>query len=163
MVRCRLKREWLVARGCRGLCDELYRREDARPLLVADDEDDAAPPFSWVDGHGGLGCRAALGLRVPRRSLGLGRERGRHGQAVNLDAPDAGEVAVAGFAFWDRARVELLKRGMPEYAMRWLKAALPSEGWLRETWVLYYAKLSAHLAQRGRRSAPVGESAGLSL
>jgi hypothetical protein len=113
----------------RGLRDELYRREDAMPRLVPTEDDDVAPPFAWVDAHGGLDCQR-WGDQVCREVLREEQEnitaRQRSWISENLD-----KWRWLGFVVWDRARVELLKTQMPVYGTGWLKAAPPPDEELR--------------------------------
>jgi hypothetical protein len=119
-----------VTPSCRRLRDELYQREDAMPPLVPTEDDDAAPPFAWVDAHGALDCQR-WGHQVHREVLREGQEDTttlqRSWISENLD-----KWRWLGFVFWDRARVELLKTQMPVYETGWLKAAPPPDGELRE-------------------------------
>jgi hypothetical protein len=114
----------------RGLRDELYRREDAMPPLVSAEDDDAAPPFAWVDAHGGLDCQR-WGDQLCREVLRKGQEdttaRQRFWISNNLD-----KWRWLGFMFWDQARVELLKTQLPVYETGWLKAAPPPDEELRD-------------------------------
>ncbi|KAH6613422.1 hypothetical protein F5144DRAFT_596743 [Chaetomium tenue] len=130
-----------VAREHWGRRDELYRREDAlAPLELAEngdddgdrDNDDAAPPFAWVDAHGGLDCQRWGGY-LCRDVLREGQEDftslQRHWVCAYL-----GKWRWMGLVFWDRARVELLKTRMPVYETGWLRAGPPSDEEMMETY-----------------------------
>ena len=120
---------YCVASECRGLRDELYRREDAMPPLVHAD-DDAAPPFAWVDAHGGLDCQR-WGNQARREVLQEGQEDTTGRQRIWI-REYLDQWRWLGFVFWDRTRVELLKTRMPVYGTGWLKTAPPSDDELRE-------------------------------
>ncbi|KAK3290912.1 uncharacterized protein B0H64DRAFT_410914 [Chaetomium fimeti] len=126
-----------VQRELWDLRDELYRKEEGLPRLVAgnhgggDVEDEAAPPFGWVDAHGGLDCRR-WGDQVWREAWGGGEDettRHQRGWArMNMD-----RWRWLGFVFWDRARVELLTTPTPTVpadGLGWLAAAAYGTGWL---------------------------------
>jgi hypothetical protein len=109
--------------------DELYWREDAMPPLVPADDDDhdaaAAPPFAWVDGHGGLDCER-WGRNVRRVVLPAGQEDTTGRQRIWM----LGKLEKwrwLGFVFWDQARVELLKSQLPVYRTGWPTIALPPD------------------------------------
>jgi hypothetical protein len=124
---------YYVASEFRGLRDELYRREDAMPALVyTDDEgdDDTAPPFAWVDAHGGLDCHR-WGHQARREVLQEGQEDTTGRQRIWI-REYLNQWRWLGFVFWDRTRVELLKTRMPVYGTGWLKTAPPSDDELRE-------------------------------
>jgi hypothetical protein len=109
--------------------DELYWREDAMPPLVPADNDDnddatAAPPFAWVDGHGGLDCQR-WGENVRRAVVPTGQDttvRQRIWMQEKLE-----KWRWLGFVFWDRARIELLKTRLPVYVTGWLTVAPPPD------------------------------------
>jgi hypothetical protein len=105
----------------------LYLNEDAMPLLEIADETNfnaaVAPPFAWVDGHGGLDCQR-WGKNVCRVVLPAGQEDTTPHQRLWME-----NILVRwrwlGFVFWDRARTELLKAQLPIYATGWLRVAPP--------------------------------------
>ncbi|KAH6650776.1 hypothetical protein F5144DRAFT_608656 [Chaetomium tenue] len=135
-----------VRREGRGLRDALYQREDRLPPLVpaaADDgdEDDAAPPFAWVDAHGGLDCQR-WGGQVRREARGDGEDDTTGHQRIWV-RENVNRWRWLGFVFWDRARVELLKMTprtpageegwlTAPYETGWLAAAPPADEELRE-------------------------------
>lgn len=115
-----------VAEECWGLRDELYQREDAMPPLApADDHDNAAPPFAWVDAHGGVDCQR-WGRHARREVLPEGQESTTGRQRIWM-RQKLERWRWLGFMFWDRARVELLKTGLPGYTTGWLTVAPPPD------------------------------------
>ncbi|GAB1317120.1 F-box domain-containing protein [Madurella fahalii] len=118
-----------VAEGYRELRDELYRREDAMPLLLVAEEDDAdadAPPFAWVDAHHGINCQR-WGWHARREVMPVGQADTTARQRIWMQQ----KLELwrwLGFVFWDRGRVELLKTRLPEYATGWLTVAPPPDG-----------------------------------
>jgi hypothetical protein len=108
-----------------GRRDELYRREDTMPLLVPAD-DAAAPPFGWVDAHGGLNCQR-WGSHVRREVLPKGREDTTGRQRIWM-RQKLENWRWLGFAFWDQTRVELLKTRLLVYNTGWLTIAPPPDG-----------------------------------
>ncbi|KAK7968941.1 hypothetical protein PG988_008014 [Apiospora saccharicola] len=122
----------------RHLRDELYGSEDAAPPVEGfstdDDNDDEAdagetgrrPPFAWVDRNDGLDCR--------RWGVNLGRELLPPGQQEEITPRQYRWMSVPlqrwrwlGFAFFDRARAELLKEHLPEYGTGWLTRPRPPD------------------------------------
>ncbi|EAQ86878.1 predicted protein [Chaetomium globosum CBS 148.51] len=136
-----------VAREDWALRDELYRREDALAPLGfgenGDGDDDAAPPFAWVDAHGGLDCQRWGGY-LCRDVLREGQEDvtslQRTWVRTSLD-----RWRWLGWVFWDRARVELLKARMPVYETGWLRAGPPSDGEILEA----YRRARSRPSRRG--------------
>jgi hypothetical protein len=112
-----------------GLRDELYAREDAMPSLVFannDDDDSTAPPFAWVDAHGGLDCQR-WGVHLRREVLPAGQEDTTARQRLWMKGK-LEKWRSLGLMFWDLARVELLKTRLPVYATGWLTVAPPPDG-----------------------------------
>lgn len=110
-----------VSQDTWSLRDELYRSEDAKPSLMhIGDHNGLSTPFGWVDANGGLDCQ----------------RWGRHLRREVLDDPTGHQCIWMswrlyywrwlGFAFWDKARIELLKARLPMYATGWLRVAPPS-------------------------------------
>ncbi|KAK4118085.1 hypothetical protein N657DRAFT_651643 [Parathielavia appendiculata] len=128
-----------VAREFRPLRDELYRHEDALPQLVyeGDGNDDAAPPFAWVDGHGGLDCQR-WGDQVRREVVPGEEEQEEEGTSTARQRiwvrENRDRWRWLGFVFYDRRRVELLKTRIPVYETGWLTAAPPSDEELQESY-----------------------------
>jgi hypothetical protein len=100
------------------------------PPLAPTEDDDAAPPFGWVDAHGGLDCQR-WGHQLLREVLQEGQEELTACQyywtSEHLD-----KWRWLGFVFWGQARVELLKTQMPVYETGWLTAAPPPDKELRK-------------------------------
>lgn len=117
-----------VAEEHQGLRDDLYQREDEMPPLVfnrGDDLNDAAPPFGWVDAHGGLNCQR-WGRYVWREVIPAGQAT-TTGHQRDWMKYQLRRWRWCGFAFWDRARVELLKSRLPEYYTGFLASAPPPD------------------------------------
>jgi hypothetical protein len=103
------------------------------PALVhADDEgdDDAGPPFAWVDAQGGLDCQR-WGVQVRREVLQEGQDDTTARQRIWI-REYLDQWRWLGFVFWDQTRVEVLKTRMPVYEKGWLTTAPPSDEELRE-------------------------------
>jgi hypothetical protein len=108
-----------------GLRDELYRCEDAKPSLVhTGDHDDASPPFGWVDANDGLDCQR-WGRHLRREVLSPGQDDTTAYQRIWMNWR-LSYWRWLGFAFWDKARIELLKSRLPMYQTGWLRVAPPS-------------------------------------
>lgn len=111
----------LVSQGDWSLRDELYRSEDAKPSLVhIGDYNDSSPPFGWVDANGGLDCQR-WGCHLRREVLDDPTAHQRIWMRWRLSY-----WRWLGFAFWDKARIELLKARLPMYPTGWLTVAPPS-------------------------------------
>lgn len=94
---------------------EVYRREGAMARLVFKEDQEHAPPFAWVDAHGGINCqRWGLGglARWPRERPTV--------QQTDSVPRMLKQWRWMGFVFWDRNRVEKLKDGLPEFSTGWL-------------------------------------------
>jgi hypothetical protein len=136
-------------RRLKGHRDELYRREDVMPPLVpAEDDEEEAPPFAWVDGHDGLNCQR-WGDQVRRKPLPEGQDLMTCAQSDWMQH-NVGLWRWLGFPFWDRGRVQVLKTGMPVCETGWLTVTPPSD----EECENFYRKVrmgDTFMPQRGYR------------
>ncbi|KAK1480364.1 hypothetical protein CTAM01_14411 [Colletotrichum tamarilloi] len=100
----------------RRLRDVIYGYERRLPAITTGDLK-TDPPFAWVDAHAGLDCRR-WGSELLQNSpdhVGI--------DSTRLDRVKATVEAwrQLGFLYWDRDRVQLLKRSLLQYRTGWLR------------------------------------------
>ncbi|KAK7460239.1 hypothetical protein Landi51_00487 [Colletotrichum acutatum] len=100
----------------RRLRDVIYGYERRLPAIAVDDSK-TDHPFAWVDAHASLDCRR-WGSELLRNSpdhVGI--------DSTRLDRVKATVEAwrQLGFLYWDRDRVQLLKRSLLQYRTGWLR------------------------------------------
>lgn len=100
----------------RRLRDVIYGYERRLPAITTDDSK-PEPSFAWIDAHDGLDCRR-WGSELLRNSP----------DHVGIDSTRLDRVKATvevwrqlGFLYWDRDRVQLLKKSLLQYRTGWLR------------------------------------------